>query len=159
MRDHDRMTNASPPASGIPIAVVGAAVAAGVGFLPGISAFDGPATAGELLSLGWPPLGLVAAVVLDRDPRSRLGRVLVGLAVLPFATFFVALAAEGLSNREIGERLFLSPRTVSTHLYRIYPKVSVSSRAELAWAITSPPPLTKSTSVDNVDCAGKRFPH
>ena len=49
------------------------------------------------------------------------------------------LAAEGLSNREIGERLFLSPRTVSTHLYRIYPKVNVSSRAELARVIASPP--------------------
>lgn len=47
------------------------------------------------------------------------------------------LAADGLSNREIGERLFLSPRTVSTHLYRIYPKVNVSSRAELARVITS----------------------
>ncbi|GAA1868932.1 helix-turn-helix transcriptional regulator [Asanoa iriomotensis] len=47
------------------------------------------------------------------------------------------LAAEGLSNREIGERLFLSPRTVSTHLYRIYPKVDVSSRAELARKVTS----------------------
>ncbi|MEV4622290.1 AAA family ATPase [Asanoa sp. NPDC049573] len=47
------------------------------------------------------------------------------------------LAAEGLSNREIGERLFLSPRTVSTHLYRIYPKIQVSSRAELARKITS----------------------
>jgi DNA-binding CsgD family transcriptional regulator len=47
------------------------------------------------------------------------------------------LAAEGLSNREIGERLFLSPRTVSTHLYRIYPKINVSTRAELARVITS----------------------
>ncbi|MGY3518648.1 AAA family ATPase [Micromonospora sp. PTRAS2] len=47
------------------------------------------------------------------------------------------LAAEGLSNREIGAHLFLSPRTVSTHLYRIYPKVHVKSRAELARVITS----------------------
>ncbi|MFC7099524.1 helix-turn-helix transcriptional regulator [Nonomuraea rubra] len=42
------------------------------------------------------------------------------------------LAADGLSNREIAERLFLSPRTVTTHLYRIYPKVGVKSRGELA---------------------------
>jgi len=42
------------------------------------------------------------------------------------------LAAEGLSNREIGERLFLSPRTVGSHLYRIYPKLEITSRAQLA---------------------------
>lgn len=42
------------------------------------------------------------------------------------------LAADGLSNREIGERLFLSPRTISTHLYRIFPKLGVTGRAELS---------------------------
>ncbi|ANF32502.1 hypothetical protein A0130_13240 [Leifsonia xyli] len=45
------------------------------------------------------------------------------------------LAAEGLSNREIGERLFLSHRTVSAHLYRIFPKLGVTSRSQLAAAI------------------------
>jgi len=45
------------------------------------------------------------------------------------------LAADGLSNRDIGERLYLSPRTISTHLYRIFPKLGVRSRAELGRAL------------------------
>ncbi|TDU01862.1 regulatory LuxR family protein [Streptomyces sp. 846.5] len=43
----------------------------------------------------------------------------------------VQLAAEGLTNREIGQRLYLSHRTVSSHLHRIFPKLGVVSRAEL----------------------------
>jgi DNA-binding CsgD family transcriptional regulator len=42
------------------------------------------------------------------------------------------LAAEGLSNRQIAERLFLSHRTVGSHLYRIFPKLDITSRAQLA---------------------------
>ncbi|WP_028066961.1 ATP-binding protein [Solirubrobacter soli] len=48
------------------------------------------------------------------------------------------LAAEGLSNREIGQRLYLSHRTVSTHLYRVFPKLGITSRAELGAALTPP---------------------
>jgi DNA-binding CsgD family transcriptional regulator len=48
------------------------------------------------------------------------------------------LAADGLTNREIGERLYLSPRTVSTHLYRIFPKLGVTSRSQLHLALASP---------------------
>ena len=42
------------------------------------------------------------------------------------------LAAEGLPNREIGLRLYLSPRTIGSHLYRIFPKLDVTSRQQLA---------------------------
>lgn len=41
------------------------------------------------------------------------------------------LAAQGLSNRDIAARLYLSHRTVSSHLYRLYPKLGISSRTQL----------------------------
>lgn len=43
----------------------------------------------------------------------------------------VDLAARGLTNKQIAAKLALSPRTVSTHLYRIFPKLGVTSRAGL----------------------------
>ncbi|GGL61181.1 LuxR family transcriptional regulator [Streptomyces fumigatiscleroticus] len=45
------------------------------------------------------------------------------------------LAATGLTNREIGARLGLSPRTVGAHLYKIFPKLGITSRAALAEAL------------------------
>ncbi len=41
------------------------------------------------------------------------------------------LAAAGLTNKQIGQRLFLSHRTVGAHLYQIFPKLGVTSRAAL----------------------------
>ena len=43
----------------------------------------------------------------------------------------VRLAATGLSNREIAEALFLSPRTVGTHLHHAFPKLGVTTRGRL----------------------------
>ncbi|WP_345538221.1 helix-turn-helix transcriptional regulator [Phytohabitans rumicis] len=43
----------------------------------------------------------------------------------------IRLAARGLTNREIAERLFVSPRTVATHLYRSFPKLGITNRAQL----------------------------
>jgi DNA-binding CsgD family transcriptional regulator/tetratricopeptide (TPR) repeat protein len=41
------------------------------------------------------------------------------------------LAASGLTNREIGQQLYLSHRTVGSHLYRIFPKLGVTERSQL----------------------------
>ncbi|MFF5553219.1 helix-turn-helix transcriptional regulator [Streptomyces olivaceoviridis] len=45
------------------------------------------------------------------------------------------LAATGLTNKQIAERLFLSHRTIGTHLYQIYPKLGINSRAALRDAL------------------------
>ncbi|HEY5834050.1 helix-turn-helix transcriptional regulator [Streptomyces sp.] len=41
------------------------------------------------------------------------------------------LAAQGLTNPQIGERLYLSPRTVASHLYRSFPKLGITLRSQL----------------------------
>ncbi|MEU1518673.1 AAA family ATPase [Streptomyces sp. NPDC005811] len=50
-----------------------------------------------------------------------------------------ALAASGMTNKQIGERLHLSPRTVGSHLYQLFPKLGIGSRAALRDALASLP--------------------
>ncbi len=45
-------------------------------------------------------------------------------------------AASGLTNKQIAKRMYLSPRTVGAHLYRVFPKLGVSSRAALRDALS-----------------------
>jgi DNA-binding CsgD family transcriptional regulator len=47
------------------------------------------------------------------------------------------MAGAGLYNREIGDRLFLSHRTIGAHLYRVFPKLGIASRSELSAALAS----------------------
>jgi DNA-binding NarL/FixJ family response regulator len=46
------------------------------------------------------------------------------------------MAAEGLSDREIGQQLYLSPRTIASHLYRVFPKLGVTARSQLGAALS-----------------------
>jgi DNA-binding CsgD family transcriptional regulator len=64
----------------------------------------------------------VAGAPSERDALSEL---------TPQQRQIVRLAGDGLTNREIGDRLFLSSRTVSSHLYRSYPKLGVAGRNQL----------------------------
>ena len=44
----------------------------------------------------------------------------------------IRLAAEGLTNRQIGDCLFISRRTVGTHLAHVFQKLDINNRAQLA---------------------------
>jgi DNA-binding CsgD family transcriptional regulator len=67
----------------------------------------------------------------DGDP----GRV----RLTPQERQIATLAASGLTNKQIAEQIFLSPRTVSAHLYRIFPKLGITSRAALRDALAALP--------------------
>ena len=67
--------------------------------------------------------GISAAPVPDKPGTSLLS---------PQELKIAHFAAQGLSNREIAQRLYLSPRTVSSHLYRMFPKLGISARGQLA---------------------------
>jgi DNA-binding CsgD family transcriptional regulator/tetratricopeptide (TPR) repeat protein len=80
-----------------------------------------------------PPLGLDEAIAYARRTRGARGRPSSGWASLtPTEEQVVALAVEGLSNPEIGARLYMSRGTVKTHLAHVYAKLGVTNRTELA---------------------------
>ncbi len=61
--------------------------------------------------------------------------VLASFQLTPREQDIVGLALDGLSDRQIAEKLHLSVRTVEGHLHRSYAKLGVASRAELAAAV------------------------
>ena len=90
------------------------------------------AAAATFDALGATPWAERARAELRATGESRRKPIDAIDALTPQEQQIARLAADGLSNREIAERLFLSPRTVTTHLYRLFPKVGVKSRGELA---------------------------
>ena len=57
-------------------------------------------------------------------------------ALTPQQREIIGLAAQGLTNREIGLRMHLSPRTVQSHLHRSFPKLGIAGRLQLHAVIT-----------------------
>ncbi len=72
-----------------------------------------------------------AALMRSLGAKGRAGPRAAGL-LSRRETEVLRLLADGLSNREIAERLFISPKTVEHHLGRIYGKLGMSTRAEAA---------------------------
>jgi predicted ATPase/DNA-binding CsgD family transcriptional regulator len=78
-------------------------------------------------------LSLAEAVAYARRGRGQRQRPRVGWASLtPVERDVVGLVAQGHTNAEIGQRLFMSVNTVKKHLSRVYAKVDVDGRSDLA---------------------------
>jgi predicted ATPase/DNA-binding CsgD family transcriptional regulator len=92
----------------------------------GADGFDAAWSQGQVLTL----TEAVGYVTRGRGPRSRPA---LGWESLTPTEITVAQAvADGLSNPQIAARMFISRRTVTTHLTSIFHKLGISSRAELA---------------------------
>jgi DNA-binding CsgD family transcriptional regulator/tetratricopeptide (TPR) repeat protein len=74
---------------------------------------------------------------IRRGRRGPRGRPQTGWASLtPAERTIAGLVAEGLSNPKIGDRLYISHRTVQTHLAHVFTKLDITSRAQLAAEVT-----------------------
>jgi DNA-binding CsgD family transcriptional regulator len=73
--------------------------------------------------------------------RARKRGVETGSELTSQEAQIAQMAREGLSNAEIGERLFISRHTVAYHLRKVFTKLSISSRNQLARVLPAEPPL------------------
>jgi DNA-binding CsgD family transcriptional regulator len=90
--------------------------------------------------LGAAPWARRAAVELRATGQTKpRARELARDPLTPQEREIATLAAEGLSNKQIAQRLYLSHKTVGNHLFRIFPKLGISSRAALRDALTALP--------------------
>ncbi len=73
------------------------------------------------------------AIAYARRGRGERKRPASGWdSLTPTEQDVVRLVREGLGNKDIGDRLFISPRTVQTHLTHVYAKLGLTSRMQLA---------------------------
>lgn len=86
---------------------------------------------GEIRATGW------------RRPRGEGPRA---SQLTPREIEIAQLAAKGMTNKEIGQRLYMSPRTVSSHLHGVFPKLGITSRAALREALDALPSAQEDVS-------------
>jgi DNA-binding NarL/FixJ family response regulator len=100
-----------------------------------------PRTVGTHLRHVFPKLDVSSRAAL-RDALGQTSRAadaqpanLPGVVLTEQELEIASLAASGLSNKEIGGRLYLSHRTVGAHLYQLFPRLGIRSRAGLRDAL------------------------
>ncbi|MET9353152.1 AAA family ATPase [Streptomyces sp. NPDC006617] len=98
---------------------------------------DAAAEVFERLDAG--PWAARAAGELRAIRQGRTRATADAVTLTPQELEIAHLAASGLTNKQIAERLYLSPRTVGSHLYQLFPKLGIASRAALRDALTGLP--------------------
>lgn len=79
------------------------------------------------------------AIAYAQRGRGERKRAATGWASLTLMeNDVVRLVREGLGNKDIGARLFISPRTVQTHLTHVYAKLGITSRVQLFQESSAP---------------------
>lgn len=106
-------------------------------------AHGGRKRATDLLRAAREELAIVGAVHFaaraERELQTAGDARTPGIAELtPHELRIARLAASGLSNPEIARHLDVSPRTIASHLYRVFPKLGVTSRAQLRGVLQEP---------------------
>ena len=76
------------------------------------------------------------------EPVRNVGGEPAGVALTAQEALVARLARDGLSNPEIGSRLFISSRTVQYHLRKVFTKLGISSRSQLYRVLPSDPAST-----------------
>jgi DNA-binding CsgD family transcriptional regulator len=96
----------------------------------------------EAALVGFEALGAASWAATARAELARIGgrQRMEGLS--PSELRVASLVAEGRTNREIAAALFLGERTVGGHLTRIYAKLGIRSRTELARSLPPPQPIS-----------------
>ena len=87
----------------------------------------------SLGAVGWADQSRMELRATGETSGKRLSRVLEGLTAQELQ--IAMMAADGLSNRDIAARLYLSHRTVGSHLHKIYPKLGITSRSSLGTSL------------------------
>lgn len=127
-------------------AVLAAVLAAPVASLVPKPGIVSALRAGLLFLFNLPALAYLQKVLRTRPPRQALSppdtKGLDGLArdfgISEREKEIIRLAASGLDNREIGKRLFISPKTVKNHMTNIYAKTGARNRVRLVNLLNRP---------------------